>query len=98
MEHGGAFSIEYRNYGILCRPVTSVFMFAGVVWRLCRIFCESNEKDERNDCNMVDNVLNNGAGENEQLEDIKTEQEHSVVKTSLKDILPRNGRNREAWQ
>lgn len=42
---------------------------------------------KENDCNMVDNVLNNGAGENEQLEDIKTEQEHSVVKTSLKDVL-----------
>ncbi len=39
---------------------------------------------KENDCNMVDNVLNNGAGENEQREEIKTEQEHSAVKTSLK--------------
>lgn len=42
------------------------------------------KKLKENDCNMVDNVLNNGVGEKEQQETVKTEQEHSATRTSLK--------------
>lgn len=42
------------------------------------------KKLKENDCNMIDNVLNNGAGEKDQREAIKTEQGYSDTRTSLK--------------
>ena len=45
------------------------------------------EEMEEQNYNMIDNVLNNGAGEKAQREAIKKEQEHSAARTSLKARL-----------
>lgn len=45
------------------------------------------KKLEKNNCNMADNVLNNGAGEKIQWEAVRAEQEQSADRTSLKSRL-----------